>query len=39
MKENRMNIYVGNISYAATEAELEKLFQEYGTVASAANYP
>ena len=36
MKENRMNIYVGNISYAATEAELEKLFQKYGTVASAA---
>ena len=30
-----MNIYVGNISYAATEIDLEELFGEYGQVASA----
>ena len=29
-----MNIYVGNIPYAATETDLEKLFGEHGLVAS-----
>lgn len=27
-----MDIYVGNISYTTTEAELESLFAEYGAV-------
>ena len=35
MKESRMNIYVGNLPYAATETDLEELFQEYGPVATA----
>ena len=30
-----MNIYVGNLSYNMTEAELEELFGEFGTVTSA----
>ena len=30
-----MNIYVGNVPYAATETDLEELFQEYGQVANA----
>ena len=30
-----MNIYVGNIPYAATEEDLEALFSEYGPVATA----
>ena len=30
-----MNIYVGNVPYAATEEDLEKLFGEYGPVATA----
>ncbi len=30
-----MNIYVGNLSYNMTEAELEELFAEFGTVTSA----
>ena len=29
-----MNIYVGNMPYAATETDLEELFQEYGRIAS-----
>ena len=29
-----MNIYVGNIPYAATETDLEKLFGEHGPVTS-----
>ena len=29
-----MNIYVGNVPYAATEDDLEKLFSEYGQVAT-----
>ena len=29
-----MNIYVGNIPYAATENDLEELFGEYGPVAT-----
>jgi len=29
-----MNIYVGNLSYAATEDDLEKLFSKYGPVAA-----
>ncbi|MFW5770062.1 MAG: RNA recognition motif domain-containing protein [Spirochaetota bacterium] len=27
-----MNIYVGNLSYNMTDEDLEKLFQEFGTV-------
>ena len=27
-----MNIYVGNMSYSTTEAELRALFEEHGTV-------
>ncbi len=30
-----MNIYVGNVPYAATEEDLETLFGEYGAVATA----
>ena len=30
-----INIYVGNIPYAATEADLEELFGEYGTITKA----
>lgn len=30
----RMNIYVGNLSYTATEADIEKLFAECGEVTS-----
>ncbi len=30
-----MNIYVGNVPYAATEEDLETLFSEYGPVATA----
>ena len=30
-----MNIYVGNVPYAATEKDLEELFSEYGPVATA----
>ncbi len=30
-----MNIYVGNVPYAATETDLEELFGEYGPVATA----
>ncbi len=29
-----MNIYVGNVPYAATETDLEDLFGEYGPVAT-----
>ena len=29
-----MNIYVGNLAYGVTDAQLEALFQEFGTVAS-----
>ena len=29
-----MNIYVGNIPYAATETDLEELFGEHGPVAT-----
>lgn len=31
-----MNIYVGNLSYNATEEDLKELFETYGTVASVA---
>ncbi len=31
-----MNIYVGNLPFTATAADLEKLFGEYGEVTSAA---
>lgn len=31
-----MNIYVGNLPYAATETDLEELFREYGPIAKAA---
>ena len=30
-----MNIYVGNVPYAATETDLEELFSKYGPVATA----
>ncbi|MCD6501318.1 RNA-binding protein [bacterium] len=30
-----MDIYVGNLSYDATDADLQQLFQNYGTVTSA----
>lgn len=30
-----MNIYVGNLPYAANDAELKQLFEQYGTVTSA----
>jgi RNA recognition motif-containing protein len=29
-----MNIYAGNLNYSLTEEELEKVFAEYGEVAS-----
>src|SRR5262245_148106 len=29
------NLYVGNLTYTVTSADLEKLFSEYGTVKSA----
>ncbi len=29
-----MNIYVGNLSYTATEESLKQVFEEYGTVTS-----
>jgi RNA recognition motif-containing protein len=31
-----MNIYVGNLPFDATEADLRNLFAEYGTITSAA---
>ena len=31
-----MNIYVGNLPFDATDAELRNLFAEYGTVTSAS---
>ncbi len=31
-----MNIFVGNLSFRATNADLEQLFAQYGTVDSAA---
>ena len=31
-----MNIYVGNLPFSATEADIRDLFAEYGTVDSAA---
>ncbi len=30
-----MNIYVGNLAYAVTEEDLQKLFEQYGEVESA----
>jgi len=30
-----MNIYVANLSYGVTDADLKELFQEYGEVSSA----
>lgn len=30
-----MNIYIGNLSYQVKEDELQKVFEEYGTVVSA----
>ncbi len=30
-----MNIYVGNLSYNMTDEDLEKMFQEFGTVSEA----
>jgi cold-inducible RNA-binding protein len=34
-REPRMNIYVGNISFDVTEADLRSAFEAFGTVASA----
>jgi len=34
-KENRMNIYVGNLSNDITEEDLRQVFEEFGQVASA----
>lgn len=31
-----MNIYVGNLSFSATNEELQKMFSEFGTVTSAS---
>ena len=31
-----MNIYVGNLSWSATESELQTLFEAHGTVSSVA---
>ena len=31
-----MNIFVGNLPYAATDADLRKAFEAYGTVSSAS---
>lgn len=31
-----MNIYVGNLPFTATDADLRKLFADYGTITSAA---
>lgn len=33
--EEKMNIYVGNVSYDLTEKELEELFAEFGSVSAA----
>lgn len=30
-----MNIYVGNLDYEVSKSDLEKVFEEYGTVSSA----
>jgi len=35
-KEIRMNIYVGNLSYDATEDDLRQAFEAFGQVASVA---
>jgi len=32
MEKKKMNIYVGNLSYNMTDEDLEKMFQEFGTV-------
>ena len=34
MEVDRMNIYVGNLSYDASEDEIRKAFEEYGQVES-----
>ena len=35
VKEHRMNIYVGNLSFNTDDAELERTFTEFGEVTSA----
>jgi cold-inducible RNA-binding protein len=35
-KENRMNIYVGNLSYEVTEEDLRLAFEPFGKVESAS---
>jgi len=34
-EEDRMDIYVGNLSYDTTDDDLQGLFQQYGSVVSA----
>jgi cold-inducible RNA-binding protein len=34
--ENRMNIYVGNLSYSTTEGDLRAAFESHGEIVSAA---
>ena len=36
MKELSKKIYVGNLSYDATETKVKEMFEEYGTVESVA---
>lgn len=35
IQEKQMNIYVGNLSYALSDNDLQQLFAEHGSVASA----
>lgn len=35
-KENRMKLYVGNLSYEVAESELKQMFEEFGKVDSAS---
>jgi len=35
LKEKQMNIYVGNLSYGLSDNDLQQLFAEHGSVASA----
>jgi len=35
-KENRMKLYVGNLSYEVSESDLKQMFEEFGKVESAS---